>query len=96
MRGCCEVASSDPARVPIGASTSFMRRCRDFAAWIAPTAGLALLPKCPMCLAAYIAIGTGVGLSMPAATHLRTLLVVLCVGSLSYLVARKLVRMNHA
>ncbi|HKN01159.1 MAG TPA: hypothetical protein VJX23_11630 [Candidatus Binataceae bacterium] len=96
MRGCCEVASKDPGREPTAASPSFVRRCRDFAAWIAPAAGLALLPKCPACIAAYVAVGTGVGLSMPAAAHLRMLLLILCVASLSYLIARKFVRMNHA
>ncbi len=88
---CCVVAASD-SRETIAAPTTFTRRCRDIAGWMVPSAILALLPKCPACLAAYIAFGTGVGLSMSTATYVRMLLVVVCISSLSFLVARRIAR----
>jgi len=67
-------------------------RCgRDAARWILPGALLAVLPKCPACLAVYIAMGTGIGISVSTATYLRMALIVLCLASLAYLTA-KLVR----
>jgi hypothetical protein len=47
-------------------------RLGGLAGWLGSAAGLALMPKCPACIAAYLALGTGVGISITAATHLRT------------------------
>ena len=69
---------------------SIARRYLNTAGWLVPGAILAFMPKCPMCLAAYVAVWTGVGLSLPAAANLRLLLLVLCAGALLYLSARYL------
>jgi len=50
---------------------------------------LVLMPKCPACIAAYAAAWSGMTLSITTATHLRLLLVAICVSSLSYLAWRE-------
>jgi hypothetical protein len=85
---CChiETRAGGDARRP----ASPLRRGGEIAGWIVPTATLALLPKCPVCVGAYVALATGIGISLPVATHLRAMLVVLCVGSLVFIAARRL------
>ena len=97
---CCEVAASDSRSEPFAAPTTdgtphrltLARRCLDIAGWIVPGAILALVPKCPACLAGYLAAGTGFGLSLSTAAHLRASLLILCIASLLYLVVRRLGR----
>ena len=69
-----------------------MRRARSAAAWAFPSVALALLPKCPMCILAYLAIGGGLGVSLSTAAHLRTALVWLCWSALAVLAVRVVIR----
>jgi hypothetical protein len=65
------------------------RRCCGSA--VGPAALLVLLPKCPACIAAYLAMGTGLGITLSTAAHLRTALVVVslaCLACLAWVAAR--------
>jgi hypothetical protein len=82
-RHCCQTKTQDRdnARQP----TSRLRRGGEIAGWIVPSVTLALLPKCPACVAAYVALATGIGISLPTATYLRAMLVVLCGASFIFI-----------
>jgi hypothetical protein len=49
---------------------------------------LVLLPKCPMCIAAYLALWTGAGVAMQVATYLRPMTAILFCASALFLGAR--------
>lgn len=91
---CCGPMKSAPP-APCTAATTVLRRCGGFAAWAVPSAGLALMPKCPVCLAGYIALATGIGIPVAAAAWVRWGLIVLCAGSLVYLAARRVLKLDH-
>ena len=95
MRCCDDESESVHEPTPVAPRSTFARRLREIAGWIVPAAGLALIPKCPACLAAYVAIGTGVGLSESSATHLRMILLVTFGASLSYLGLRRVQEWRH-
>jgi hypothetical protein len=65
---------------------------RDVAGWILPGTVLALLPKCPMCVAAYIALGTGFTMSYASAHMLMRIVIVICIGALACCAMRLLKR----
>ncbi len=49
---------------------------------------LVLLPKCPMCIAAYLTLWTGAGVAMHFATYLRPMAAILFCTSALFLAAR--------
>ncbi len=70
----------------------WLRRVRKVAGLILPGTFLALMPKCPMCLAAYVAIGTGFTLSYTSAHLLMSALTALSVGMLAFCVMGRMVK----
>ncbi len=79
-RACCE-----PGRPP---RRSAARCCAGAAGWALPASALALMPKCPACVAAYVLAATGVGISASTASYLRTAAIILCAASLLYVAAK--------
>ena len=85
---CCQIKMRADA---IARRPASRLRCGgELAGWIIPSAALALLPKCPVCVAAYVALATGIGISLPTATLLRAMLVASCVASLVFVSAKRL------
>lgn len=82
-RSCCAV----PVRSSFPAGSK-ARRAKDAGGWGVPALVLLLLPKCPMCLAGYVAAFTGIGLSVEAATWVRYSMLAVCVLVLTVLAAR--------
>jgi len=60
-----------------------------------PSAVLVLMPKCPACVVAYVAIVTGAGISVSMAAQLRVVVLVLCVVTLVWVAVRLVRRSVH-
>jgi hypothetical protein len=73
---------------------SFFGRGVLAAKWIVPGAILALMPKCPLCVAAYLALATGIGISFTTAAYVRSALIATCILFLTFLVARQFIRLS--
>jgi hypothetical protein len=82
MTGQCCVAGRGPR--------PYACRLSKATASILPAALLLLLPKCPLCLAAWLTVGTGVSFSAACAAWLRGSIVLLWVGALTIMTWRRL------
>jgi hypothetical protein len=87
MSACCDAAGERK-------TATWVRRVREVFAWVLPSAILVLVPKCPACLAAYVTLWTGLGLSLSAASYLRWVLLFLCVATLLFLIVKRLDRIR--
>jgi hypothetical protein len=76
-----QVAEQQIRNRPDSRVKPFLSRAR----WLLPTVFLAIIPKCPLCLAAYIMAATGIGMSVATASIVRTTCVYACGVSIFYL-----------
>ncbi len=76
--------------LPALSAGSVLMRNRSLAVlrWAAPALVLALMPKCPACLAAYLAIGTGMSVSLTVASSVGAMLTIACTSMLAALTVK--------
>jgi hypothetical protein len=89
-----DAASNPPAQNRCNGKrpTGLLRRAGRGIQWLFPATLLVLMPKCPLCVAAYVALFTGIGISVSAARWIRVLMLACCSISLGYLVVRNVRR----
>lgn len=78
--------------VPRSALGRWLGRAGAAAQWGAPIGALALIPKCPACVAGYIVLITGVGVSLPFAMIVRWAVLGLSLIALAWLAVRAIGR----
>ena len=83
MKNCpfCNIESQTNNAPP---SAGFFRRVWRTIQWITPTTILIVMPKCPICVAMYVALFTGLGISIATARLIQILLAIICGGALVY------------
>lgn len=89
---CCSVVPAGGSKAAAGEvrdqrTRNGLARAGKVGSWLGPSALLVLLPKCPMCLAAYLALA-GIGVSVELAAWLRTSLMLACVMTIGILLMR--------
>jgi hypothetical protein len=77
------------------ASDRTRQRMGTLAASILPGAVLVFIPKCPVCIIAYVALISGIGLSIPAAANLRITLIAVSSALLLYLAVNFLLSLRR-
>ena len=90
MHCCCNDGDGAATEVatPPNPPKRRARRVAAFIEWALPITTLALVPKCPGCVAAYVLLFTGIGVSIPAAAAVRWTLIVVSVAGIAYLLFR--------
>jgi threonine/homoserine/homoserine lactone efflux protein len=72
------------------------RRLSEAAASMLPGLGLVLLPKCPLCLAAWLTIATGVAVSAAVAAWIHGLIVAFGVAVVAFVAVQMIRRRERA
>jgi hypothetical protein len=99
MNCCCNDTKHPPATADSSAGSRgsppnarLWNRIVALMQWCLPVVTLVLVPKCPVCMAAYVLLFTGVGLSLAVASAIRWMMIALSVAALAFLLLRGLRR----
>jgi hypothetical protein len=87
----CECCRGGPIESP-PASRSTSRSVWEIVTGALSVGVWVLMPKCPVCLAAHVALWTGLGLSFAAAKYVRWGLMLLSATALLYLIGRRVAK----
>ncbi len=79
MAACCQ-----------GRASGVGRKLSTITPSVVPGLALLLLPKCPLCLAAWLTVATGLSFSAGGATWVRAGIVIVWVAGLMYLVWKRM------
>ena len=85
---CCNDGDPSAPAITAPATQHWLRRIAAVIEWAVPITTLALIPKCPACVAAYVLLFTGVGLSFSGAAAVRWGVIALSIAALGYLLYR--------
>lgn len=94
MHCCTTKLSAPPRRAHAHSHASLYRRLAAALQWAIPLTTLALIPKCPACIAGFILLFTGLGLSFPAAATIRWTIITLCILTILTLTIRWLLHLR--
>jgi hypothetical protein len=89
MSNCpfCNLEEARTASVEKPASGILHRAWRGIQ-WAFPATVLVLMPKCPLCIAAYVALFAGVGISVSTARWIQIMMWAICLGAMAFLAIR--------
>lgn len=91
---CCAFkAAGSGNATAVGWWVRARRYSSELAKWLLLGVILAVLPKCPLCVMAYVTVATGIGISFSTAATARILIIAACITVLAYVVAKYIYRM---
>lgn len=95
MHCCTPVPSAPPPHAHAQSHVKPTRRLAAAVQWAIPLTTLALIPKCPACIAGYVLLFTGLGLSLPAANVVRITIIALCAVAIVLLITKSILSMGQ-